>query len=210
MKRVALLGMPNAGKSTLFNRLTGAHAKVGNWPGITVELLTARLLVGGDMVQLVDLPGIYDLHGYSEDEKVVTTFLQSQSPDLMVVVLNACQLDRQMHLLGQLIALGRPLLAVLNMADEARALGISIDVNGLAHSLGIPVCLLSAKHGQGMEDLQSQLRKALAPPPSQGPLQAHGQTLPDVDAALQRLDLRLVGPAAVDGEHPHAALLAGH
>lgn len=186
MKQVALLGMPNAGKSTLFNRLTGAHARVGNWPGITVELLTARLLVGGDMVQLVDLPGIYDLHGYSEDEKVVTTFLQNQSPDLMVVVLNACQLDRQMHLLGQLIALGRPLLAVLNMADEARALGISIDVNGLAHSLGIPVCLLSAKHGQGMEDLQSQLRKALAQPPSQGPLQAHGQTLPDVDAALQR------------------------
>ena len=110
MKQVALLGMPNAGKSTLFNRLTGAHARVGNWPGITVELLTARLLVGGDMVQLVDLPGIYDLHGYSEDEKVVTTFLQNQSPDLMVVVLNACQLDRQMHLLGQLIALGRPLL----------------------------------------------------------------------------------------------------
>ena len=162
MKQVALLGMPNAGKSTLFNRLTGAHARVGNWPGITVELLTARLLVGGDMVQLVDLPGIYDLHGYSEDEKVVTTFLESQSPDLMVVVLNACQLDRQMHLLGQLIALGRPLLAVLNMADEARALGIAIDVAGLARSLGIPVCLLSAKHGQGMEDLQAQLRKALA------------------------------------------------
>ncbi len=162
MKQVALLGMPNAGKSTLFNRLTGAHARVGNWPGITVELLTAKLLIGGDMVQLVDLPGIYDLHGYSEDEKVVTTFLQEQPTDLMVVVLNACQLDRQMLLLGQLIALGRPLLAVLNMADEARALGISVDVKGLAASLGIPVCLLSAKHGQGMEALHVQLRKSLA------------------------------------------------
>lgn len=185
MKQVALLGMPNAGKSTLFNRLTGAHARVGNWPGITVELLTARLLVGGDMVQLVDLPGIYDLHGYSEDEKVVTTFLHSQSPDLMIVVLNACQLDRQMHLLGQLIALGRPLLAVLNMADEARALGISIDVSGLSQSLGIPVCLLSAKHGQGMEDLQAQLRKALT-------------------AAAQRVPT-MAGAEGVDGNDAHSA-----
>ena len=182
MKQVALLGMPNAGKSTLFNRLTGAHARVGNWPGITVELLTARLLVGADMVQLVDLPGIYDLHGYSEDEKVVTTFLQNQSPDLLVVVLNACQLDRQMHLLGQLIEIGRPLLAVLNMADEARTLGISIDVKGLAQSLGIPVCLLSAKHGQGMEDLHAQLRKALAPAQSPPPATSH----PDIEAVLQR------------------------
>ena len=71
MKRVALLGMPNTGKSTLFNRLTGAHAKVGNWPGLTVELLSAKLLVGDQMVQLVDLPGIYDMHGFSDDEKVV-------------------------------------------------------------------------------------------------------------------------------------------
>jgi len=198
MKQVALLGMPNAGKSTLFNRLTGAHARVGNWPGITVELLTAKLLIGGDMVQLVDLPGIYDLHGYSEDEKVVTTFLKDQTPDLMVVVLNATQLDRQMLLLGQLLELGRPLLAVLNMADEARALGISIDVSGLSASLGIPVCLLSAKHGQGMEDLHTQLRKTLSQTPdqTQDPLASAAPAAPaapeaspappDIEAALQR------------------------
>ncbi len=219
MKQVALLGMPNAGKSTLFNRLTGAHARVGNWPGITVELLTARLLIGGDMVQLVDLPGIYDLHGYSEDEKVVTTFLQSQSPDLMVVVLNACQLDRQMHLLGQLIELRRPLLAVLNMADEARTLGITIDVNGLSATLGIPVCLLSAKHGQGMEDLQLQLRKALSRPdkPIAKPLPALAGTGHDVadsdDAGSSEAaaDVRAEDPArsladtvsAANGALPH-------
>jgi ferrous iron transport protein B len=198
MKQVALLGMPNAGKSTLFNRLTGAHARVGNWPGITVELLTARLLVGGDMVQLVDLPGIYDLHGYSEDEKVVTTFLEQQSPDLLVVVLNACQLDRQMHLLGQLLALGRPLLAVLNMADEARALGIAIDVKGLAQSLGIPVCLLSAKHGQGMEDLQTRLRSALAQSRGKAQAQAEPHAVGgDIDAA----------PAAFAPDAPYAPSL---
>ena len=82
MKRIALIGMPNTGKSTLFNRLTGAHAKVGNWPGLTVELLSARILVGGDMVQLVDLPGIYDLRAQSGDEAVVTTFLAQNAVDL--------------------------------------------------------------------------------------------------------------------------------
>ncbi len=182
MKQVALLGMPNAGKSTLFNRLTGAHARVGNWPGITVELLTAKLLVGGDMVQLVDLPGIYDLHGYSEDEKVVTTFLRQQTPDLLIVVLNASQLDRQMQLLGQLLAQGLPVLAVLNMADGARALGITVDVPGLSETLGIPVCLLSAKHGQGMEALQAQLRDALRPA-ARSPLPV---AAPDLEQALRR------------------------
>ena len=69
MKKIALVGMPNTGKSTLFNRLTGSHAKVGNWPGITVDLLTARLILGPDLVQFIDLPGIYDLCGHAEDEK---------------------------------------------------------------------------------------------------------------------------------------------
>jgi ferrous iron transport protein B len=180
MKRIALLGMPNAGKSTLFNRLTGAHAKVGNWPGITVELLTARLLVGDQMIQLVDLPGIYDLNGYSEDEKVVTTFLSQQTPDLLVVVLNATQLDRQVRLLSQLIPLGIPMLAVLNMADEAKSLGITINVAGLSESLGLPVCLLSAKHGQGMEQLQPALRKLL-----QGQDNTKAATQVDAEAAVR-------------------------
>ena len=70
MKRIALLGMPNTGKSTLFNRMTGASARVGNWPGITVELLTGKIILGADIVELIDLPGIYDLHGFSEDEQV--------------------------------------------------------------------------------------------------------------------------------------------
>ena len=71
MKRIALLGMPNAGKSTFFNRLTGASARVGNWPGVTVDLLGAKVLIGANMVEAVDLPGIYDLQGFSEDEEVV-------------------------------------------------------------------------------------------------------------------------------------------
>ena len=100
MKQVALVGMPNTGKSTLFNRLTGSHARVGNWPGITVELHSAKLLIGNAIVQLVDLPGIYDLRGYSEDERVVTTFLTQNRPDLIIVVMNSSQLDRQTTLLS--------------------------------------------------------------------------------------------------------------
>ena len=161
MKRVALIGMPNTGKSTLFNRLSGAHSKVGNWPGLTVDLLSARILVGGDMVHLVDLPGIYDLCGHSEDEAVVTTFLSQNAPDLAVVVLNASQLERQIMLLGQIVRPGLPVILVLNMADEAAALGITIDRETLSSDLGMPVCLISAKYGQGVEQLHALVASAL-------------------------------------------------
>ena len=117
--------MPNTGKSTLFNRLTGAHAKVGNWPGLTVELLNARLIVGDQVVRMVDLPGIYDLNGYSDDERVVTTFLDTQSTDLIIFVLNTSQYERQLNLLSQVMAKGIPMLLVMNMVDEASAMGRS-------------------------------------------------------------------------------------
>lgn len=161
MKRVALLGMPNTGKSTLFNRLTGAHAKVGNWPGLTVELLSAKLLVGDQMVQLVDLPGIYDMQGFSDDEKVVTTFLETQTTDLLVVVLNTSQLDRQLNFVHQVMQQRIPVLLVMNMVDEAQKLGIHVDAPGLSAQLGLPVCLLSAKYGQGMEQLLPAIRQVL-------------------------------------------------
>ena len=166
MKRVALLGMPNTGKSTFFNRLTGAHARVGNWPGVTVELLTSKLLVGNQIVQLVDLPGIYDLDGYSDDEKVVTQFLQHQPTDLLILVLNATQLDRQMAILAQIMARNIPCMVVFNMADEAKAMGITIDAKEMSQALGLPICLVSAKYGQGMEHVQSTLRHALDNPSS--------------------------------------------
>ena len=98
MKRVALIGMPNTGKSTFFNRVTGASARVGNWPGITVDLLTAKILLGGDMVEIVDLPGIYDIHGFSDDERVVRQLLETAPIDLVAIVLNAVQIDRQLAL----------------------------------------------------------------------------------------------------------------
>jgi ferrous iron transport protein B len=205
MKKVALVGMPNTGKSTLFNRLTGSHARVGNWPGITVELHSARLLVGSHMVQLVDLPGIYDLRGYSEDERVVTSFLAQEHPDLIIVVMNSSQLDRQTTLLSELMAFDIPLLAVLSMSDEAKTLGITIDDAGLSQDLGCPVCLLSAKYGQGMEHLQAGMRQALTLPRRTEPapdaralsaiFQRHVQTPTQATHALtERLDRVLLHP----------------
>ena len=160
-KRIALLGMPNTGKSTLFNRLTGASARVGNWPGVTVDLLSAKILVGGDMVEVIDLPGIYDLHGYSDDEKVVRHFLEQQDLDLLVVPVNALQLDRHLVLPLQLAELGLPVLVLVNMMDEAKALGIRIDAKALATGLNLPVVAISAKYGQGQPEMLAALQFAL-------------------------------------------------
>jgi ferrous iron transport protein B len=167
MKRVALLGMPNTGKSTLFNRLTGAHAKVGNWPGLTVELLNARLIVGDQVVRMVDLPGIYDLNGYSDDERVVTTFLDTQTTDLIIFVLNTTQYERQLNLLSQVMAKGIPMLLVMNMVDEASAMGIHVDVETLSRQLQMPIHFLSAKYGQGVDRLQPTMRQMFHEAPTQ-------------------------------------------
>jgi len=161
MKRIALLGMPNTGKSTLFNRMTGASARVGNWPGITVELLSGRILLGADMVEVIDLPGIYDLHGFSEDEQVVRHFLHDNVPDLALIILNATQIERQLSLLLQLRQLNLNMVVLLNMADEARKFGITIDTAKMTEALGIPIFLLSAKYGTGYNEALQAVAKAL-------------------------------------------------
>ncbi len=164
MKRVALLGMPNTGKSTLFNRLTGGAARVGNWPGITVELLSGKILLGGDMVEIIDLPGIYDLHGFSDDEQVVRHFLHDNVPDLALVILNATQIERQMSLLLQLKQLNMNLVVLLNMADEAKKYGITIDGKKMTELLGVPVFLLSGKYGNGYPETLQAIARALRYP----------------------------------------------
>ena len=150
MKRIALLGMPNTGKSTLFNRISGASARVGNWPGITVDLMSAKILIGGHIAELIDLPGIYDLHGFSDDEQVVRHFLANNSVDLVIVLLNSSQIDRQLSLVLQIKKLNLPAVLALNMADEAKQSGITIDTESLAKDLQIPVLQISAKYGDGL------------------------------------------------------------
>lgn len=191
MSTIAVLGMPNTGKSTLFNQLTGSHAHIGNWPGLTVELMQAEVDLRGTQAQLVDLPGIYDLRGHSDDEAVVRRFLEATPLDLVVVVLNASQLDRQLRLALQVRQLGLPAVLLLNMADEAKRFGVSIDTAALAQDLGMPVMLVSAKYRRGLGEARQAMAQALLPP------QASGAPSSGPQAAVAHLDACL---AAADAD----------
>jgi len=189
---IAVLGMPNTGKSTLFNQLTGSHAHIGNWPGLTVELMQAELDLKGTVAQLVDLPGIYDLRGHSDDEAVVRRFLESTPVDLVVVVLNASQLDRQLRLVLQVRQLGLPAVLLLNMADEAKRFGVTIDTASLSEELAMPVVLLSAKFRRGLGEARQAMAQALAQAPvaqvgvAQAGVAHLETTLAEGDDGLQR------------------------
>ncbi len=191
--RFALVGMPNTGKSTLFNRLTGVQAKVANWPGMTVDLLSARVILGGRTVELVDLPGLYSLHGFGEDERLVRHFLEQEQVTGLLAVVNAVQLERQLPLVLQLQALGRPLVVVLNMADEARRLGVRIDAARLQQKLSAPVLLVDAKHGNGIAPLRQALQQLVATAPASA---ATAQMLPAAEAERLRADDRYEAQAA--------------
>jgi len=162
---VALVGMPNTGKSTLFNRLTGGHAHIANWPGLTVDLLRGRLPADaeGRPFELVDLPGVHDLSGRSEDEAIVQRFLRDTPPDLLVLVVNATQVASQLRLVLQLREAGLPTVLALNMADEARRYGVGIDHGGLAEALALPVLPVSARRNEGMASLLGTIHQACRP-----------------------------------------------
>ena len=175
--RIAMLGQPNTGKSVLFNRITGARSHVGNWPGITVDLAQAHVTLEGREVDVVDLPGLYDIAGYSDDELVVKTFLEDYDLDLVVVILNASQIDRQIRLPMQLKALGVPAVVMLNMADEARKAGILFDTVELSFRLGMPVYLISAKYGEGYDTAMAGLVRELDRHSNKPPVRAHYDAL---------------------------------
>jgi ferrous iron transport protein B len=191
VKRLAIVGMPNTGKSTFFNRLTGSSSRVGNWPGVTVELLSARIVLGDDAVDVIDLPGIYDLHGFAEDEQIVRNFLENNRVDLITLVLNATQLDHQLPLALQIIKLGLQPVILVNMIDEAEKLGIHIDADGLERDLNCPVQLLSARHGTGFNETRDVISATLyrTQPP---PLEILRENLHADDEIVERADV-LVG-----------------
>ncbi|MDB9435675.1 ferrous iron transport protein B [Dolichospermum lemmermannii CS-548] len=161
IKQIAVLGMPNTGKSTFFNRFTGANASIGNWPGMTVDLMMAKIKLGQEEAEVVDLPGIYDLRGFSEDEAVVRGFLESTPIHLVIIILNATQLDRQISLALQIKHLHLPAVLLLNMADEAPKFGVKIEPNRIAKHLGIPVLPISAKYGDGYDQAVKAIAQTL-------------------------------------------------
>ncbi len=154
---IALAGNPNCGKTTLFNALTGARHHVGNWPGVTVERRSGNFEHEGTTMEVVDLPGTYSLSARSEDEKVAATFLASPEVDLVLNVLDASNLERNLYLSTQLLELGKPVAFVLNMVDDAENRGVIIDVPALELLLGGPVIPTVGNREQGITELKSLL-----------------------------------------------------
>ena len=172
---VAIVGAPNSGKSTLFNRLTGLHQKVANYPGVTVEhrmgKLKARYFDTGfhHHVELVDLPGIYSLNARSEDERVTRDVLAGLMPSVprpnaVLLILDSTNLGRQLMLAAPVLATELPAMVLLNMADDLEKRGGAIDVPILAKQLGVPVALISARSGAGFDAIYDFLNAQLSPP----------------------------------------------
>jgi ferrous iron transport protein B len=159
---IALAGNPNVGKSTIFNALTGSRQHVGNWPGKTVEQKSGTLKLGEQSITVVDLPGTYSLSAYSLEEQIARDFIVTERPALVVHVVDATNLERNLYLTAQLLDTGTPLTIALNMMDMARERKLDIDAGQLSHALnGVPVVEMAASQGKGFDSLKQALAAVL-------------------------------------------------
>jgi ferrous iron transport protein B len=153
-RRIALAGNPNAGKTTIFNALTGANQHVGNWPGKTVEQKRGRFRHGDCEIELVDLPGTYSLSAYSPEEVIARDFLLNEAPDLVAIIVDAANLERNLYLAVQVLELEVPAILVLNMIDMADNRGLKIDTEFLSQTLQVPVVTAVARKGRGIREIR--------------------------------------------------------
>ncbi|MGK0239078.1 MAG: ferrous iron transport protein B [Candidatus Pelagisphaera sp.] len=170
LRRVALIGNPNTGKSTLFNCLTGMRQKVGNYPGVTVQKKTGTALIGSEKVEIHDLPGTYSLAAASPDERVVVDALRGEvenleRPDLALCIVDATNLQRNLFLAYQIGQLGLPMVLALNYWDSAKKRQIEVDVEELKKRLGIPIVPISASRAEGVAELKIAIAEALEESP---------------------------------------------
>lgn len=181
---IAVAGNPNCGKTTLFNELTGSRQMVGNWPGVTVDRKTGLYAFEGHDFELVDIPGIYALSAHSSDEKVARDYLLSGDYDLIVNIVDAANIERNLYLTTQLLEMRVPMILVLNKMDVAKARQIRIDTEGLAERLGVPVVPISASKRSGL----GQLRQAIHQAAEQNPISQADVVYPvEVVEAVSRL-----------------------
>ncbi|MDY5329615.1 MAG: FeoB small GTPase domain-containing protein, partial [Anaerovibrio sp.] len=150
---VALTGNPNTGKSTIFNELTGARQKIGNWPGVTVDKKVGYVRHNDKDIMIVDLPGTYSVNARSPEERIVIDYLMENHTDLVVDVVDSSNIERNLFLTLQLLEKGIPLIIDLNMQDEAKKRGIKIDVKKLENFLGFPVLLTVARDGSSLKNM---------------------------------------------------------
>ncbi|MCX7970579.1 MAG: ferrous iron transport protein B [Negativicutes bacterium] len=155
--RIALVGNPNSGKTTLFNAITGAHHKVGNYAGVTVDIRQGRTEINGQPVVIYDLPGIYSLTAYSQDEIIARDFIIDERPDAIINVVDATNIERNLYLCLQLQELGIPLVVALNVCDQAENMGIVIDTGLLSQLLKVPVQPTAANRKRGVKELLAHL-----------------------------------------------------
>lgn len=156
---VALAGNPNAGKSSIFNALTGSRQHVGNWPGKTVEKKEGHFSQDGVEVKVVDLPGTYSLTAFSPEEVIARDYILNEKPDVVVTVLDSANLERNLYLAVQVLELGVPVVAALNMSDVADSRGIKIDTAQLSLALKSPVVRTVARENQGLKELVQTILK---------------------------------------------------
>ena len=184
--RVAVSGQPNCGKSTMFNAITGGSARVGNYPGITVDRLEGIYRENGHISQLVDLPGTYSLTSYSMEELVARNVIVDEHPDVVINMMDATALERSLYLAVQLMEIGAPLVLGLNMMDEVRRSGVTIDVDKLSQLLGVPVVPCVARLGQGRKELMQAV--AATADRTQGKWTPFRLSYgPDLDPVLERM-----------------------
>jgi len=182
---IVLAGNPNAGKTTLFNELTGARQHVGNYPGITVEKKQGQFVKNGNAFNVVDLPGTYSLAAYSLEEVVARNYLIDEKPDMVVNIVDASNLARNLYLSVQLMEMGAPVTIALNMMDMARSCGMHIDADKLSELLGVPVVPTVARTGGGKNELIDAVVERIKKPMPALPRISYGN---DIDNALDKME----------------------
>ena len=159
--KLALVGNPNCGKTTLFNALTGSNQYVGNWPGVTVEKKEGTAHLGDRAITVVDLPGIYSLSPYSMEEIVARDFIVGERPDAIIDIIDATNIERNLYLTAQLLELERPMVIALNFMDEVEKHGDKIDVERLSRALGVPVIPITARSGKNVQELLEEAHRQM-------------------------------------------------
>ncbi|MCG0276686.1 MAG: 50S ribosome-binding GTPase [Thermosediminibacteraceae bacterium] len=156
-RKLVLVGTPNVGKSVIFNKLTGAYATVSNYPGTTVEVFRGTSRIGGELFEVIDTPGMYSLMPITEEERVTRTLLLNESPDIVLHVVDAKNIERMLSMTLQLKEAGFPIILVVNMMDEAERIGREIDLEKLSALIDVPVVGTSAALNRGMDRLRKKV-----------------------------------------------------
>lgn len=158
MRKIAVVGSPNVGKSVLFNVLTGRYANVSNYPGTTIEVSRGKAVIYGSEYEIIDTPGMYSLVPITEEERVARRILIDEEPNIIIHVVDAKNLERMLSLTLQLIETSIPTILVLNIMDEAHKEGVLIDARLLEKKLSIPVIEAVSTAGKGIDDLKNRIR----------------------------------------------------